>query len=601
MFTMPVTNPLLLAIDPVAVNLLSTYKPFLILLGVLPYAWVISSVIERDCRRRRLLPERWAALGLTVLVIGLASALLIPIFWVGWPLMLLMYCAVPYSYWKFRDQRVEASERFELFSEKFANFRESRRAKKAFGEVTASYSNTKGKVQTPPGKDTPNFDIHINTERLLVPSLPARASRVELTPVGPNYLTVQTVDSVKSRRETYPQAIGLQMINYLKTAAGIDVVERRKRQTGMLGMKIGDGEVKFQLTTWGTPAGQVLRLELDHEKQLSVPYDSLGILPIQTQTLKDAIDKVPGGVVLVLAPPGHGLTTLGYALLTQHNPYTSDIKTVERIIDRRLEGVTQAAWTAGESTMEYPTLLQSIVRRGPNVMLVSDIGDPGTGPVLVHSNSQATLFYVLLPTDSISVALAAYFKAVGDPKAAAGALRAVVTGRLVRKLCTNCRQPFQASADQAKRLGGAPGKPLQLFRASGKVQVKNNIVDCPECQATGFVGTVGVFEIVRPDDRAREFLIGGDIVNAYQQMRRAFKTPMVQECALLKARTGETSLEEIARVFAPKPAQAAAPATSAAKPTGNPSGTMPSAPPRAPTSTPTPAPTTSKPAAKESK
>ena len=359
------------------------------------------------------------------------------------------------------------------------------------------------------------------------------------------------------------------MIDLLKTAAGLDIKERRKRQSAILGMKIGDGEVKFLLSTWGSSAGQILRIELDREKQLTIPFDKLGMLPIQAQTLKDALENVVGGVVLVLVPPTHGLTTLGYALLTEHNAYTSDIKTIERQVDRRLEGVTQLAWIAGEATNEYSTALQSIVRRGPNVMLVSDITDAGTGPILTHANSQNTLFYVLIPTDSVTIGLSTYLKAVGDPKSAANSLRAVVAGRLVRKLCPECRQSFQASPDQSKRLGAAAGKPLQLFRASGKVQIKNDIVDCGNCQGIGFLGTVGVFEVVRPDDRGREMLVAGDIPNAYQQMRRAYRTPLTQECALLKVRAGETSLEEIARVFAPKVPPATKPSGAAATPAAN--------------------------------
>ena len=560
------TIPYFLAVNPIAVYLVSTYKPILIFLTILPYAWVISTVIEMDSRKRRLFPERWGGLALVVFVIGIATVLFVPIFWIGWPLMIAMFMAVPYSYWKFRDKRVAPADKFDIFATKLAAFKAKRKMKQAFDEVTASYGTGKGKFITPPEKGAPDFDTHLNTERMLVPSLPARASRVELAPVTGGYLTVQTVDSIKNRRETYPADVAVKMIDLLKSAAGLDIKERRKRQSAILGMKIGDGEVKFLMTTWGSSGGQILRLELDREKQLTIPFDQLGMLPIQAQTLKDALENVPGGVVLVLVPPTHGLTTLGYSLLTQHNAYTSDIKTIERQVDRRLEGVTQLAWIAGEATNEYSTTLQSIVRRGPNVMLVSDITDAGTGPILTHANSQNTLFYVLIPTDSVTIGLSTYLKAVGDPKSAANSLRAVVAGRLVRKLCPDCRQPFQASPDQSKRLGAAAGKPLQLFRASGKVQVKNEIVDCGNCQGTGFLGTVGVFEVVRPDDRGREMLIAGDIPNAYQQMRRAYRTPLTQECALLKVRTGETSLEEIARVFVPKVAPAAKPSVGVATP-----------------------------------
>ena len=529
-----------------------------------------------DSRKRRFFPERWGGLGLVVFIIGISTVLYVPIFWIGWPLMIAMFMVVPYSYWKFRDKRVPPAEKFDIFATKLAAFKAKRKMKQAFDEVTASYGTGKGKFVTPPEKGAPDFETHLNTERMLVPSLPARASRVELTPVAGGYLTVQTVDTIKSRRETYQANVAIQMIDLLKAAAGLDIKERRKRQSAILGMKIGDGEVKFLLTTWSSSAGQILRLELDREKQLTISFDNLGMLPIQAQTLKDALENVVGGVVLVLVPPTHGLTTLGYTLLTQHNAYTSDIKTIERQVDRRIEGVTQLAWIAGEATNEYSTALQSIVRRGPNVMLVSDITDAGTGPILTHANSQNTLFYVLIPTDSVTIGLSTYLKAVGDPKSAANSLRAVVAGRLVRKLCPECRQPFQASADQSKRLGATAAKPLQLFRASGKIQVKNEIVNCGLCQGTGFLGTVGVFEVVRPDDRGREMLIAGDIANAYQQMRRAFRTPLTQECALLKVRTGETSLEEIARVFAPKSPSTAKPnsAATTAVPNPPPAGTV---------------------------
>ena len=529
-----------------------------------------------DSRKRRFFPERWGGLGLVVFIIGISTVLYVPIFWIGWPLMIAMFMVVPYSYWKFRDKRVAPAEKFDIFATKLAAFKAKRKMKQAFDEVTASYGTGKGKFVTPPEKGAPDFETHLNTERMLVPSLPARASRVELTPVAGGYLTVQTVDTIKSRRETYQANVAIQMIDLLKAAAGLDIKERRKRQSAILGMKIGDGEVKFLLTTWSSSAGQILRLELDREKQLTISFDNLGMLPIQAQTLKDALENVVGGVVLVLVPPTHGLTTLGYTLLTQHNAYTSDIKTIERQVDRRIEGVTQLAWIAGEATNEYSTALQSIVRRGPNVMLVSDITDAGTGPILTHANSQNTLFYVLIPTDSVTIGLSTYLKAVGDPKSAANSLRAVVAGRLVRKLCPECRQPFQASADQSKRLGATAAKPLQLFRASGKIQVKNEIVNCGLCQGTGFLGTVGVFEVVRPDDRGREMLVAGDIANAYQQMRRAFRTPLTQECALLKVRTGETSLEEIARVFAPKSPSTAKPnsAATTAVPNPPPAGTV---------------------------
>jgi type II secretory ATPase GspE/PulE/Tfp pilus assembly ATPase PilB-like protein len=107
------------------------------------------------------------------------------------------------------------------------------------------------------------------------------------------------------------------------------------------------------------------------------------------------------------------------------------------------------------------------------------------------------------------------------------------------------------------------GKQVQLYKQSGKVLVKDQPVDCPTCKGTGFLGVSGALEVLVLDDEARRLLASGDVKAAYMQARRAHKSLSLQEAALMKVRAGETSLDEVRRVFAP-PAAAAAPAAGAA-------------------------------------
>jgi type II secretory ATPase GspE/PulE/Tfp pilus assembly ATPase PilB-like protein len=176
-----------------------------------------------------------------------------------------------------------------------------------------------------------------------------------------------------------------------------------------------------------------------------------------------------------------------------------------------------------------------------------------------------------MPSDSVVDVLAAWLKASGDPKVAAERLRAFVGQRLVRKLCQTCRAAYAPSPAESKMLAVPAGKQVQIYKQTGKVLIKEQPADCPTCRAAGFMGVTAAIDVLPFDDQARALLAAGDVKGAVMHARRAFKAPSVQDAALIKVRLGETSFDEVKRVFAPpaapaaaKPAGAAAPA--AAKP-----------------------------------
>jgi type II secretory ATPase GspE/PulE/Tfp pilus assembly ATPase PilB-like protein len=307
--------------------------------------------------------------------------------------------------------------------------------------------------------------------------------------------------------------------------------------------------------------GEAIRIDVDREKHLTIAADKLGAGEAQLKPLVDALFTDPRGVVLVGARPGQGLTTACYAMLGRHDSLTSNVKTLERKHERIVEGVEHADFDPSKS--DYATQLQTIVRRGPDIVFVADAGEPGVGKVVCGANARNTLFYVALPSDSVPDMMAAWVKAVGDPKSAAETLRAVVAQRLVRKVCLTCRAQYAAGPAEQKMLAIPSGKQVQLYKQSGKVLVKDQPVDCPTCKGTGFLGVSGALEVLVLDDEARRLLASGDVKAAYMQARRAHKSLSLQEAALMKVRAGETSLDEVRRVFAP-PAAAAAPAAGAA-------------------------------------
>ena len=254
--------------------------------------------------------------------------------------------------------------------------------------------------------------------------------------------------------------------------------------------------------------------------------------------------------------------------MSRHDAYTSNIKTLEREIQALIDGVDQAQWDPNNPDVDYATNLQSILRRDPDVVLLASLADNETARIAAAPGLQGPLIYIPQQAKTISEQIRRWVKYVGDLKIAARTLRAVTNQRLVRTLCPNCRHPYQPTPQQLKRMNLPAKKVSQLYRANGKVQVKNKIESCPVCGGTGYLGQTGAFEVMMIDDEARRLLVAGDLKGALAYARRN-KMIYLQEAALSKVVNGESSIEEVIRVTAP----AQSGAETARRPTPDPAPT----------------------------
>ena len=178
--------------------------------------------------------------------------------------------------------------------------------------------------------------------------------------------------------------------------------------------------------------------------------------------------------------------------------------------------------------------------------------------------------YVSLPAINGMEAIQKWIQIVGDADAAVKGLRGVVSQRVIRKLCTNCRVAYQPTPDMVKRLGLPADRIKQLFKKGGQVMVKNRPETCPVCSGGGYVGLDAAFEILPIGDAERTLLRAKDMAGFKQEIRKK-NLPMIAQSALKKALDGITSVEEVQRATSDgqppaAAAPAAAPAASAPKP-----------------------------------
>ncbi|MDZ4753834.1 MAG: ATPase, T2SS/T4P/T4SS family [Phycisphaerae bacterium] len=536
-------------------TLVSFIKPVLMLATLIPFMWVAAK-IEADTRRFLLPTVAWNGILMAVAALGIAAALLIPIFWIGWPVMILILIGGLWGYWQWRDQRVPANNKFKLISTDFQKQMAERQAKKNLAESTLKFMTASGKGHPMPLKDSPEYAVHMALEGFLAPALERRVSRLDLVATAPQQplVPLNTIDGVRIKGEPLAPQTANEAIDYLKKIAGLQLDERRRRQTAEIRVAGPTRDAAARVSVWGSNAGQSLRVDFDRAKQLQVSFDSLGLLPAQMEALTPLAEPARRhGVVLLSSLPGQGITTTSYSFMARHDAYTCNIKTLEKVVELNLEGVDHSQFNPANPTVDYATNLQSILRRDPDVVYVSDISDANVGRIASTPGLNGPLIYITVPAESIGAAVTEWFRTIGDLKQASKGLVGVVHQRLIRKVCEACRQPLQLTPDLLKKLGAPQGKNVTAFRQNGKVQVKNRVEDCPVCQGTGYFGLTACFEVMMVDDAMRSMLAEGDFKSTYAYARREGKMMTLQEAAMAKVREGVTTVDELVRVFpAPK-------------------------------------------------
>jgi len=535
----------------VSAMLSSPYKPILLLLTFFPWAWIVSTVIDKDTKYFHLNVNLWSGINLGCGAAALAAALFIPIFWIAWPVAILILAGNLFAYMQHRNSKVGDAHKYRLGGEGVGAALDKRKKARAARQSILTFRNKDGKTFQPPTRDEPSFDVHLAAEDLLSPAIEARASSVEFVVSKGGSSVSQTIDGIRYKREPLSAELASQLVNHFKQIIGLDTTEQRKRQQASFRVEGPGGRTELVCITQGSQQGVMMKFDIDRAKRLSKPFDALGLLPVQREGLASIMEPHDRhGIVLVGAPAGHGLTTTMYSLIGRHDAYTSNIKMLERENELILDGVDHVIWDPSNPDVDYATNLQSMLRRDPDIVGLALIRDPETAKIASDPGMQGPLLYIPQRCGSIIEQLQEFSQQVGDVKKATRAIRAVMNQRLLRTLCAACKQPFAPTPEQLKKLNIPAGKVSQLFRANGKVQIKNKIEPCPVCRGMGYMGQVGIFEVMPVDADMRKLLAAGDFKGARDAARRN-KMIYLQESALAKVASGETSIEEVLRVTAP--------------------------------------------------
>lgn len=543
--------------------LLSFWKPILVLIPFWGWAWMVSTIYDKHAERFHLGRKSWNMAHLIVGLVAIAVFFAIPMtgeaaFWVSLGAMILVLLGdlLAFPLITNRDQRVPEDHRLRFDMSSFSEARAAKAAAKIQGKAELTLTGPTKKKLVVPNVDTPEFEIRVLAESLYIKGREARAAQVDVQPTGKpdgGYAVSFLVDGLRQAGPVWAAPQALAVMDMWKSAANLDVADRRKKVFGDVSVEHDGPKRVARVTSQGNQQGMRLTLLFDPAESVRRAADELGLLDPQLEAIKRlAADGT--GLVLAAGQPDGGRTTTLYALTRLHDAYTTNVQTIEFEIQDALDGTKQNTFDPSSTDADFSKLVRSILRRDPDVVAVADVPDQATAQELAKADHSRTRVYISIRSNSAMEALQGWVKAVGDVGLAVKGLRGVVAQKLIRKLCINCRVPYQPTPDMLKQLGLPADKVKQLHKKGGQVLIKNKPEVCPVCNGVGYIGQDALFEVFEIGDRERDLIKAGNWNDLRAEFRKS-NLPTIHQSALRKAVDGFTSVEEIARISSEPPRQ----------------------------------------------
>lgn len=325
------------------------------------------------------------------------------------------------------------------------------------------------------------------------------------------------------------------IVSRIKVMARLDIAEKRLPQDGRISLTLGHRAIDIRVSTIPAQYGERVVMRLLDKNNLCLSVDQLGLSPADQHTLTSLIAK-PHGILLVTGPTGSGKSTTLYALLAALNNHERNILTVEDPIEYELEGIGQTQVNP-RVEMTFALGLRAILRQDPDVVMVGEIRDNETAQIAVQASLTGHLVMSTLHTNSAVGAITRLRDMGLEPFLLASSLLGVVAQRLVRRLCPTCAQQVPLPAAQAPLFAFLPAPPTHIYQAVG----------CPSCRFTGYRGRAAIHECLTVDNTLRQAIYQNQDELGIEKIVRG-SSRSLRENGLLKAITGDTTVEEVLRV-----------------------------------------------------
>ena len=366
-----------------------------------------------------------------------------------------------------------------------------------------------------------------------------RASDIHLEPHETELLVRMRIDGMMRDILTVPRDLQGSVLARLKIMAGLDIAERRIPQDGRFNVRIKDRSFDLRISTLPTIYGEKIVARLLDKSGAVVSLDKIGLTEDQIANIRKLL-RCRNGVILMVGPTGSGKTTTMYCMINELNKRDVNLVTLEDPVEYNVDGVNQVQINE-KVGMTFASGLRAILRQDPDIIAVGEIRDGETAEIAMRS---AITGHIVLSTIHTNDAVGTIERLVDigvEPYLVASAMQGMVSQRLLRKICPNCREAYTPSEDELRELGLEGQEGVQLYRGAG----------CPHCFDTGYRGRTAVTETLIMTPTLRRLVAEG---KPRAEIEQELKKPgsgytSIRENAVKLALAGITTLEEILRVI----------------------------------------------------
>jgi len=363
-------------------------------------------------------------------------------------------------------------------------------------------------------------------------------SDIHLESLEQRFVVRFRIDGVLHVAYEPPVSLRRSVLARVKVMAGMDPAERRTPQDGRIRMAVGEPAVDFRVSSLPGIHGESVVLRVLDRTSVTRRPEDLGFSPRDRAVFEQLLRR-PHGLILVTGPTGSGKTTTLYSALSQLNSTHQKLVTVEDPVEFQIEGINQMQ-VHREIGLDFDRGLRTLLRHNPDVIMVGEIRDAETARTVLRAALTGHLVLSTLHTNDAPGAIDRLVD-LGVPRHLVGSsVQAILSQRLVRTLCTRCKETYRPGGEQLRRVGFSSdvGEEVTLWRGTG----------CSACRETGFRGRTALFEVLVNSDEIRERILDGAGTEEIRRRARREGMNTLRESGFEAVRRGATTLTEVVRV-----------------------------------------------------